>query len=920
MLDLGLVGFTQPWLLAALVALPAVWLLLRVTPPSPRRQAFPPLRLLLGLERREETPARTPPWLLILRLLLASLLILALAGPVLDPSPRLAGPGRVLLVVDDGWAAGPDWRERQTVLDSLLEQGERDAREVLLLRTAPSSTPIQLQQLPASEARRQLSGWQPHPWPADRVAALTTLRDLPDNSLTPIWLTDGVAETPEARAAAGALAARLAALGPLRVLSPAADFQTRLLLPPAPESTSLNVSALRPESGTDERLTARAVGPQGEVLGQAELVFSAADTRAQAVFDLPIDLQNRVARIELAGEHGIGGTVLLDERWRRRTVGLVGTAQGGVDQPLLAELYFIERAMAPFAELRRGQLAGLLEQPMSMVVLTDTGKLPDAERDKLASWVEAGGVLLRFAGPRLAQAADDLVPVPLRQGDRQLGGALTWSEPLPLAPFPKDGPFAGLTASPEVRVSRQVLSEPGPALSAATLAALSDGTPLVTGRREGKGWMVLVHTSANTAWSNLALSGVFVEMLRRTLALAPGVGGTSLGMLELQAMLDANGRLVEPLPGIPPAAAAAMAEQKPGPSHPPGLWGPAAARDDRESDRARTAFNLQSSVQQLLPLDQTVIGRPVETLTAGGDRDLAPWLLGGALLLALVDLLCAYALRGLVPAWRLRGAAAAAVLLALTALPVQAQQAQPSSADPMTMAGAYETKLAFVVTGDGEQDELSRAGLFGLGRILAMRTSVETGDPVGVDPERDELAVYPLVYWPVTVGHPILPRPALERIGRYLKGGGMMLIDTKDAGTLFPGQQGGGPGEQRLGMIMAGMDLPPLAQVPPDHVITRSFYLMADMPGRFTGQPVWIDQVPANLNDGVSSLIIGGNDWAGAWAEDEQGRPLLPVVPGGEQQREMARRFGVNLVMYALTGNYKTDQVHVPALLERLGQ
>ena len=73
-------------------------------------------------------------------------------------------------------------------------------------------------------------------------------------------------------------------------------------------------------------------------------------------------------------------------------------------------------------------------------------------------------------------------------------------------------------------------------------------------------------------------------------------------------------------------------------------------------------------------------------------------------------------------------------------------------------------------------------------------------------------------------------------------------------------------------------------------------------------------------NDRVSSLVIGGNDWAAAWATDEMHKPLVLPTPGGARQRELAYRFGINLVMYALTGNYKSDQVHIPAILERLGQ
>ena len=77
-----------------------------------------------------------------------------------------------------------------------------------------------------------------------------------------------------------------------------------------------------------------------------------------------------------------------------------------------------------------------------------------------------------------------------------------------------------------------------------------------------------------------------------------------------------------------------------------------------------------------------------------------------------------------------------------------------------------------------------------------------------------------------------------------------------------------------------------------------------------------------NLNDGVTPVVIGGNDWAAAWAVDKAGQPLLPIGRGmsGERQREIALRFGINLIMHVLTGNYKSDQVHVPELLKRLGE
>ena len=159
----------------------------------------------------------------------------------------------------------------------------------------------------------------------------------------------------------------------------------------------------------------------------------------------------------------------------------------------------------------------------------------------------------------------------------------------------------------------------------------------------------------------------------------------------------------------------------------------------------------------------------------------------------------------------------------------------------------------------------------------------------------------------------------------------MILFDTRDADIARFGTAS--PNGRQLQQLAAQLDVPPLEPVPSDHVLTRAFYLLQEFPGRHMGRDVWVEAAPAdaeqiegmpfrNLNDNVTPVVIGGNDWATAWAMDQRGNPLFPVGRGlaGERQRELAYRFGVNLVMHVLTGNYKSDQVHVPALLERLGQ
>jgi hypothetical protein len=224
------------------------------------------------------------------------------------------------------------------------------------------------------------------------------------------------------------------------------------------------------------------------------------------------------------------------------------------------------------------------------------------------------------------------------------------------------------------------------------------------------------------------------------------------------------------------------------------------------------------------------------------------------------------------------------------------------------------------MTGVPAVDEISRAGLSGLSRVLQLRTSIEAASPLGVDLIRDELAFFPLLYWPIVPEQRDLTEIAVRKLNAYMRSGGTILFDLREVGggaRIMGRTSRAGAALQRL---TRNLEIPPLAPVPPDHVVTRSFYLMQEFPGRYSGGTLWVEATEARVNDGVTPVLVGTNDWAGAWAIDDSGRPMFAVVPGGERQREMAYRFGVNLAMYAMTGNYKADQVHVPYILERLGQ
>ncbi len=556
-----------------------IWWLLRVTPPAPRRIAFPAIRLLLGLVPKEETPARTPWWLILLRTVIAALVIVALAHPLLNPQTRFAGTGPVALIIDDGWAAARDWSRRQAAAIDILAEAEREDRQIVLVTTAPPASdepPPPLAPIRAADARAAVEALSPKPWPGDRPAALARLQamPLPQGTMAgsmAVWLSDGVAD-----GGAKALADYLAGRGTLRYLAAARADAPRLIAADAAPAElagkDLGVVVRSLPAAEPRPIAVRASGEDGALLARETATIAPDDNSVAMRLALPTELRNRVTRIELEGEDSAGAVLLVDERWRRRPVGIATTANPA-GQPLLSENFYLERALAPFSEIRRGSAIDLMKREVAVLIYSDAGPDSPAEEASVKKWIEAGSILLRFAGPRLAEESDHLLPVRLRRGGRTIGGALSWETPAKLAPFAADSPFAGLAIPGDVTVSRQVLAEPDLDLANKTWARLADGTPLVTAEKLGQGWTVLVHTTANAEWSDLALSGLFVQMLRRMVAMSQGVTAASEDMLAPLETLDGFGHLQRAAPTARPIPGNEIATAKPSPRHPPGFYG-----------------------------------------------------------------------------------------------------------------------------------------------------------------------------------------------------------------------------------------------------------------------------------------------------------------------------------------------------------
>lgn len=850
---MGSLVFASPWLLAGALLLPALYVLLRLTPPPPNRVRLPSLKLL-GERDEPPPPASRPPlWLLLLRLGAVALLLLGLAGPTWQPRAVGAPPSRLTLLVDNGWIAGANWpRVRQAALERLAALRLAETQVAVMPTAAPpGGWPDGRVPAPrfvdVATARATAEAMQPWPWAPDRAGVAPRL----PRDGAKLWVSDGVEDT-------GAAALRAALQGgSVLVVAP----RTPAIRLAGRSADGWTAQVVRPADGPDEG-TLIARDGRGAALARTSFAFDG----PTATVRLPLDAasRNRVARVELA-EASAGGVVLADEAAARPRLVLIDGARQDDGAPLESGAFYVRRALEPHAEVVRLPLDGAARDPATLFLLVDVPVPDGPQAEALRRRVREGAVVVSFAGPRLAENGTAVSPVPLRAGARALGGVLSWQAPQRIGGYAAEGPLARLPAPPEATVARQILARDD-GTGAMRWAWLADRTPLVTARREGAGLLVLVHTSAGPGWSTLPLSGLFEAMMRRLLPLASNPASLDIASdrpLTLDRMLTANGELT-PAPFRARLAPADWERVTASPRTPPGFY--------RAGDVSRPLNLDLGPAFRFVPLKTEGLQPAAE---AAAPIDLGRWLVLAALLLVAVDGIVALALRGALPRLTIAG-----VVLAF---------AQPSPAD----AAQAQVQLGYVRTGNPARDQLSADGLASLGRVLKTRTAVTTGAPVAVDPARDSLGRFPVIYWPVTTARP-LDAAAAVRVRAYLDRGGLILFD------IVGGNAGGAAARTLLGPL----GLPQLDELNERHVLARSFYLIRRLP-----PGTWTEAESFTNPQRVAGVVIGSGDWATAWSE----RSAVPFT-----QREAAWRFGVNVVMYALTGTYKADQVHTRTLLDRL--
>ncbi len=894
--------FAEPLVLLLLLLLPLLWWLVRATPPAPQRLIFPAWRLVADLSPQRHVPTQTPWWLLLLRLLLVSTLIFALARPILHHDTPLPGNNPLLVVINNSWSSAQKWPEKIDKIENLLRAAARTDRPVYLLPLAASGpeTATTIAPLTAQQALAMVQQMQPQPWLTDVASLIPALENIPD-------VTTVLFRSPAGMDDAMRLLSLLQKKGEVFVHTDDAQIQWLTHAEQHNEGLLLNVQRLYNNKAENFTLLAR--DKSSREIMRSDGSFAAGESETTALLRLPAHLRHDARQVEIIGATHAGGVYYFDLRTQRPLVGII--APPTQTQPLLAESYYISKALTGLAETRSGSVAELLAAKAGLLVQTDSASLTADDYTALTEFVKKGGVLIKFAGTQTAANAanDPLLPVRLTGRVRDLQGALSWGEPLAIGHFTASSPLAGLVAPPELRIRRQTLADPSdPALSSRVWASLSDGTPLITARNKDLGMLVMVHLAATPNWSDLPLAGLFIQLWPRLLDLSMGQHAPSPEQMQSPYLLiDGTGQLRRPQGWEPPLSA--NSQEPPSPKAPPGLYGvneqPSFARNLGE------ALALSKTItRQPAPLPDSVeVYNPITQ-----ELDLRPWLLWLGLCLLLLDGALALLLTGQWTAYKgsaYKGAASKKTMLLLLLLCWPHEAMASNNARATAALASSNTLLGYVVTGDSTTDNKSQAGLKALAQAITARTSVSAVQVVPIRLGQDALPLLSLLYWQMTPTQAPLGNIEAQRLSHYVQQGGMLLLDLATLAPAAPDAVLNLTAAPIMQRVLSSAALPPLSPLPPKHVLLQSFYLLHDCTGRFSGNQIWGVSPDALPEDGVSNIILGSHDWAGGWQE---------AVQSPSKAGELALRCGVNILLYALTGTYKADQQHLPAILERLQQ
>ncbi len=920
---LSSLNFLYPALLWTALALPILWFVFKTIPPHPRLIKLPTARFLKDIETEDSQKDDIPWWLKALRILMMAMIILAAAAPFLAPKTDITIDGEALgIVFDNSWAAAPQLENQKDKALSLILRAEQKGKNIVLIEAIPEHknlSPITI--VTPADARNRVKHIHAYPWEADHSALLEALKAQQEKltqAKTYHWLGHGYND------------------GDIEVVSDyIAEKGKVIYYKPEDKKIARTLKSALNKDGRDSYKFMQFDGFYYNDQSDFKLYLKDRFSTVLSFIGLDDILNNTNEDIttlwnsidndddavpsymQLGIFKHAGAVYYLPAEILKQKVGVL-SAHDAVDNeesPLIQSIYYISKAVEGKAPYSIDPLDKLLDWGAKLIIVPEDFVLSQKDIQRLDKWVNDGGTLLRFPPSKQGhgETIDTLIPIELLAEERSIAGRLDWQEPLTLAKIPEDSPLAGIPLDKSLEIKRQVLATPSAKDHAQIWAVASDGTPIISARAQGHGLIILIHTQAKPGWSNMPITGFFVNVLHRIVDISSGARmqiskTTDIENPESQSfapykLINASGELVAPDQTQAELTIQDIRSKPLSYDFRPGIY---------HSNNAEYIINLGDKLGPLRLVSAKDIKGTIEGYSTEVNINLQIYFLLAALFLFFCEWLSSALLSGaryklhFVPRFKASILLCALLIGLLTAAPAWAQ-----SRDDAERANSLN--LAYVETANPIVNAMAQKGLQYVANAIMQRTALQNVRVTPVNISNDDLAFYPLLYWPIESTP--LGDKAYAKLNDYMNTGGMLFVDIRNGRKL---SQSFYAQNQPLSLLSEKLFIPLLKPLPEEHVLRKSYYLLstANIAGRYDGGDIWLDlgdnsgSTAIEDNQHVAAFIIGANDWISLWADES----------ADIYKREKALRFGINLVMYALTGTYKQDQVHTKAILERLEQ
>ncbi len=915
-MNFSFLQFLSPFMLGFLLLLPALWWLLKIIPPKPKHVKFAGTFLLKDIKEKDHEKRSMPLWLLLLRMAIITLFIIAFAGPFYNNQEQTdkASAPISIIIIDNGWSAAQNWSAIKSDLTSLSKKRALENEETLYLLTTTKASNQALEPKPLNglnDIAGTIETLSVNPWQNTFIHVQKQMNSLTKRhaDFNLYYMDDGYLGEQEIDF--------LNAQDNLNFYT-VKDATALIMIDKNTNEAPSIYNALNSDDVFRDA-SHRLVKSRNDAIDQGTILLNTrANTNIPSPFEfaedetrhpiktgeLPEDIADQVKALSIQGQNHLGGSYHFTQDSAPKTIGLLGNDLGD-KRDFLNGYFYIDKALSPFHTIIYGDVNALTDKA-DVIIMTDTDLLTENTVPLLESFMTKGGIVIRFADDDLADGKfKELSPVTLRTTNRQLGSSFSWETPQKISHYNEETIFNTLPLSQDITITRQLLAEPSLALQNKSWAFLEDGTPIITATEKENGWLFLYHSNLDPAWSNLALSGVFQEQLKKIVTLSYRNNKTSTAQnnkyFYVTKRYTGFGELQDPK-GYEARITTENTINKLSDTIPPGVY---------SNGFETRILQLSDSIKSPPPVTDNTLSdiKSTESVEYYGGLNFITYkhlLMILALLFITIE---AFWYCGFFK--RLKAISVVVVMLfvGFTFHTTEAHASQGKKDSPAYLSS--HAVLAYVITGDATIDRLSKFGLEALVRETKRRTIADVEAVKGINIERDVLNFYPFIYWPLTNTQQPVSKETAAKINNYVSRGGTIFFDTRD------GYAGETAINSSLQSVISNLPIPTLNKLSDDHVLKRSFYIIKETPGLYDRKTIWYVPTQSTDNDGVTPYVIGGNDWASIWATDPAGRPMTQLK-NKAYQRELAYRFGVNMVLYALTGNYKDDQIHIPFILERL--